>query len=78
MNLELGYRNQENKKNRIKSERKIKIQKIEKLEEDEEEKIPEWRRTALKAKAQQQENQNEQELPFMEVPAVTGTSAQEV
>ena len=34
--------------------------------------------TVLKAEARQQENQNEQELPFMEVPAVTGTSAQEV
>ena len=32
----------------------------------------------MKAKARQQENQNEQELPFTEVPAVTGTSAQEV
>ena len=32
----------------------------------------------MKAKARQQEIQNEQELPFMEIPAVTGTSAQEV
>ncbi len=48
------------------------------IEEVPEEQIPEWRRTALRVRARQPQEQNEQELPFMDVPAVTGSSAQDV